>query len=389
MTVSHTPDEGDTPHGGADQQSATAPEQQPAAAEQPSASPEQPAPAAPDAEHATHVMPATGAPTFHAPAQPGHGGAPAAFGQASWGAFPQPSSWGQQPSQQPPAQPGYGATPAGFGQPSGGGLPQQPLVQDQRGPSYGPSQPPAQHGYGYGAAPTFGAPASQQPAFTAGGTGAPPGSGGPPQGQQGSSAKAIVLAVVGGLILLALLVFGAWRIFSGAGGDPDGDAANGTEIATEADTGAAATGCTNDVCLQTAAQVGEQHTANDGAVWALQGSWIDVDSGDSRQLGGGSGVYASEIGEATLTAVAFETAEHAADYAAAMMADLGDAHFTGPVWDGAVEGRGEGVLNQFEADGVETLVWYDDAGIVCTLVGPFADVEEDPLFEFYFTLPEI
>jgi hypothetical protein len=190
-------------------------------------------------------------------------------------------------------------------------------------------------------------------------------------------------------IVLALIVFGAWRIFSGSGGDPGGDAASGTEIATEADTGVPATGCTNDVCLQTAAVVGEQHTGNDGAVWVLQGSWSDVESGDSRQLGGGSGVYTSEIGEATLTAVAFETAEHAADYAATVMADLGDAYFTGPVWDGEVEGRGEGVLNQFEVDGVETLVWYDDAGIVCTLVGPFVDVEEDPLFEFYFTLPEI
>lgn len=333
-------------------------------------------------------------PGQQSPGQQGYGSASGGFGQPSAGsghpASQQPPGYGQ-PAQQPPAQQGYGAVPPPFGQASGGAFGQQPAQQPGRQPT------PAQGSPGYGPAPSAyagsgGAPQGQ-PSFGApGGPGGPGGPGAPggPGGQQGKSSTGIILAaVIGGVILLGLIIFGAWKLFSGNDSDPGGGGSSETTSSTEVETDSPATGCTNDVCLQTEAEVGAEHTGDDDIVWTLDGSWSDVDSGDSRQLGAGAGVYTSEVGEATLTVVGFETAAQAETYADSVMADLGDPFYTGPVWDGPAEGRGEGVLNQFDNDGIETLVWYDDAGIVCTLVGPFIDIDEDPLFNFYFTLPPI
>ncbi|MFV0252311.1 MAG: hypothetical protein ACK5H2_03135 [Beutenbergiaceae bacterium] len=314
----------------------------------------------PDAGQPTAAPPTYSAPQQQPPQQPTY----------------TPSYGGQPPAPQPapPPQPGYGAGSPGFGQ------------QGQ------PAQP------GYAAAPPPGQSSFGQPQFGASPTG--PGAGGPSHsGGGGGGGKGVVIgAIVGGVVLLALLIFGVTRLFGGSDPDPTATPSD-TAVATPDGTDGPmppsdgpAAGCTNDICTQTALSVSDTHIGEDSNVWTLDGSWNDFDSGDSAALGGGTSSYTSESGSVELTVVGFETVEQAEAYATALVADMGEPTFTADVWDDGSTDRGAGVLMEFISGGTQTIVWYDDLGVVCMVSGPadtFGDSDEGTTWQYYYSLPPI
>ena len=200
----------------------------------------------------------------------------------------------------------------------------------------------------------------------------------------------VVAIVVGVLLVMVIVLGGLWLLSQDRTNDaPGGDSSASTEPASaDAGSEAPASACTDELCTQAEATVGETHVGSDGVEWALDGSWSDVVDGPADATGSGTAVYTSEAGTVTLTVVGFDDADQAEAYAEEVMAALGEPYDTRVVWDDPPEGRDAGELNRFSDDDVETALWYDSSGQVWTLEGA-PGTEPPAVFGFYYTLPPV
>ena len=325
-----------------------------------------------------------GQPQGSAP-QGGYGDQPTqAFGQAS---APQ-GGYGQPQGSAPQGGYGQASVPEG-GYPQAGGTPAA---------GYGAQQP------GYGAAPAGGY--GQQP--PAGGYGGPgyggpaggyggPGYGGPAgPGAPKKNTGVIIGAVVGGLVLLALLVFGAIQLFGDGGGDPT--AAPTIQTATQEPSSTPSDEPTTDEPTTDppsdeptdvaggdlfAALDGQVQTvtgSDSGATWVIDSAgWQDVISEHPDALEAYQANFSDGTDEVTMRAVAFNTEEEAGAYADTARAQYGEPTFTGDVWE---DGRGQ---RYDYDDGTQTrMFWFDEAAVVYEILGPSA---EQATFDFYLGLP--
>ena len=314
--------------------------------------------------------------------QPTYGDQPTqAFGQAS---APQ-GGYGQPQGSAPQGGYGQASVPEG-GYPQAGGTPAA---------GYGAQQP------GYGAAPAGGY--GQQP--PAGGYGGPgyggpagpggPGYGGPAgPGAPKKNTGVIIGAVVGGLVLLALLVFGAIQLFGG--GDPT--AAPTIQTATQEPSSTPSDEPTTDEPTTDppsdeptdvaggdlfAALDGQVQTvtgSDSGAAWVIDSAgWQDVISEHPDALEAYQANFSDGTDQVVMRAVAFNTEEEAGAYADTARAQYGEPTYTGDVWE---DGRGQ---RYDYDDGTQTrMFWFDEAAVVYEILGPSA---EQATFDFYLGLP--
>lgn len=309
-------------------------------------------------------------------------------------------------TQNPPDQPGGQPGPYGSPEQYGGGDPQPGGASGQQpyGAGQQQSYPAAPAGHGYPAGD------AQQPYGAAGpGQPAPGGPGGPDSGQPGgpagpppegrrSNVPAIIGIVIGGLLVLALLVWGAITLIDGqddtiptptptdtadqtedGGADADGQP---TDDATDQPTGDAADppgggGELYDLLSTEAAEVSDDQ----GNTWAVQGEWADASDRSADAMEAYSATYASDAGELTMTAISFDAPAAAETYVDGVQDERGDPDSSGDVWQ-SDQGNGLGTRIDYEGEPY-SIYWYDDTAVVFQIDAPDANTGQ----AFYGALP--
>lgn len=311
-------------------------------------------------------------------------------------------------TQNPPDQPG--------GQPGPYGSPEQYGAGDPR-PSGSPDQQgqPGEQPYGvgqqqsYGTAPAgqpYAADPAQQPYAAAGsaqpGPGGPTGPSdqqpggpaGPPPGGRRSNPAVIAGIVIGGLVVLALLIWGAITLIDSrddtiptptptATADPSGDgSADADAEPTDGEpsddaSGPAPGGELYDLLSTEAAEVQD----GSGTTWTVQGDWADASDLSADATEAYTATYTSDAGEITMTAISFPDPSAADAYAAGVQDERGDPDYSGDVWQ-SDQGSGLGTRIDYDGD-VYSIYWYDDTAVVYQIDAPDVDTAQG----FYGSLP--
>ena len=240
-------------------------------------------------------------------------------------------------TQNPPEQPGG----------------QQPYGASQ--PAYDPAQggPGGQHAYGSG---------GTGPAEPASPMGSPPGG-----GRQRGNGPIIAGIIIGGLVVLALLLWGAITLIDGRDDTiptPTPTATDPSDPASEdsseqpGDQPEPEGGELYDLLTTEAAQVD-----TDGSTWTVQGSWADASELSAEASEAYTTTYTSDDGELTFTAVSFPDVDAADSYVAGVEEERGDPDTTGPVWQEDY-GQGRGSRISYASDEGYSIYWYDDTAVV-------------------------
>ena len=302
----------------------------------------------------------------------------------------------QNPPDQPDAEPGRHASPDQYGGDphQSGAAPQQPYGAGQA-QSYG-TGPQAegsdQQPYGGSAAQQpYPAAAAGQPGGPGGPEGSAPGGlGGPPPGGRRSNAGKIAAIVIGGLLVLALLVWGAIALIdsrddaiptptaptepsedASADGEPSEDASGETADPPEG------AGELYDLLSSEAGEVQD----GDGNTWTVQDGWSDASDLSAEAMEAYTATYTSDTGEITMTAISFPDPEAADTYVAGVQDERGDPDYSGDVWQ-SDNGNGLGTRIDYEGD-VYSIYWYDDTAVVYQIDAPDGAIGQD----FYGSLP--
>lgn len=294
-------------------------------------------------------------------------------------------------TQNPPGQPGGQPDPFGSSGQPGEGYPQQPYGQPGEygaGQPYGQGQQPYGQGQpGYAAGQPYGqsqqpygeqAPDGQQPPYAQSGVadqhqgasplGPPPGGGRPR-----SNAPLIAGIVIGGLVVLALLVWGAITLIDGrddaiptptatAGSDQPTDGGQPSDGASErpSDGGPEATGGElYDLLTSEGAEVDDA----DGNTWTAPGGWADASDRSPEAMEAYTATYTSDAGELTLTALSFPDVDAADAYIDGVKDERGDPDTSGRVWQ-EDHGNGLGTRLGYDDGDSYTIYWYDDTAVV-------------------------
>src|SRR5699024_5321341 len=214
---------------------------------------------------------------------------------------------GQQGPFGPPGQHGAGEPQQpSYGQPGQPGQSGQPGQYGAAPPPYGSSQPaydPAQGGPGYGGQQPYGS----GPAEPASPTGPPPGGG----GQRGNG-PIIAGIIIGGLVVLALLVWGAITLIDGRDDTiptPTPTATDPSEQPSdepsEEPSDQPEGGELYDLLTSEGAQVDDA----DGNTWTVQGDWSEAGDLSADATEAYTATYTSDAGELTFTAASFPDAD--------------------------------------------------------------------------------
>ncbi|WP_159619567.1 hypothetical protein [Ruania rhizosphaerae] len=206
---------------------------------------------------------------------------------------------------------------------------------------------------------------------------APPPPGSPPRGGRG--ALGVILAVVGGVVVLAGLIVGAILLI-----DADDEPIPATTTATTSPETAEPTPTPSTAETSDSGELLELLTAEadvvvttDGTAWLLEDGWIDAGELSDQAQEAYSGTFTSEAGTVTLTALSFDGEDAAADYLAGVRSDRGDPDNEGSVWE-----DGSGTRIDYAGAEDYDIFWYDEAAIVFQATGP-----EGPVEDFYSSLP--
>ncbi|WP_168211797.1 hypothetical protein [Ruania zhangjianzhongii] len=311
--------------------------------------------------------------------QPGPYGSPEQFGAGDSQPYGAPGQQPQQGGEYPYGagqQQSYGAAPAG--QPDGASAAQQP---------YGPPAP-AQSGSGGPDGP--GGPDGTGP-------NQPGGPAGPPPGGRRSNAGVIAGIVIGGLLVLALLIWGAITLIDGrddtiptptptatdpsTDGSADADSEptdDATDESTDDSSGTdAGGGELYDLLSTEAAEV----AGDSGNTWTIQGDWADASDLSADAMEAYTATYSSDAGEITMTAISFPDSGAADTYVAGVQDERGDPDYSGDVWQ-SDNGNGLGTRIDYDGD-VYSVYWYDDSAVVYQIDAPDADTAQS----FYGSLP--
>ncbi|QOR69670.1 hypothetical protein IM660_13445 [Ruania alkalisoli] len=212
-------------------------------------------------------------------------------------------------------------------------------------------------------------PSSRQPSD------APP----PPISPQrgGRGALGVILAVVGGVVVLAGLIVGAILLID-ADDDPiPTTAPTSSEASEPTPTPSTAETSGSGELLELLTAEADVIVASDGTAWLLEGGWVDASELSDQSQEAYSGTFTSEVGTVTLTALSFDGEDPAADYLAGVRADRGDPDYEGSVWE-----DGSGTRIDYAGAEDYDIFWYDEAAIVFQATGPEGSVED-----FYGSLP--